>query len=472
MPGPQRVSGLDASFLSLETATQPLQVLSVMELDPATIPGGYDFQRLRDQVRERVRAMPELREKLSSGFLDLDHPVWIEDEHFDIDRHVHRITLPPPGGRAELTEACGRLAGSPLNRRHPLWEIWVIEGFHGAAGDERLGLLVKIHHAVADGVTLARLVSELCSAESDPPPAAPAQAAPDLGRRREAVDGLVRFVSRPLYFATAVLPAAARAIRDAFRRARSRATMAAPFSAPRTILNNAFTAERNVTFARLDLDEVKRVKNHFNVKVNDVVATLVAGAVRRYLLDRSALPDASLVALEPVSVHGLSERTARNQVLGMLVRLRTDIADPIERLRAVAALNSVAKEQVSAMTPTLLQDFGEVIGSFLLGIAKRVYARLTLLRPMYNVIVSNVPSPTSPQSFMGAQVTAMYPFGPVLLGGGLNFTFWTVHGYIHIGVISCPRVIADPATMAEDIEASLAGLLREIGDAPDVSAAG
>ena len=85
MPGPQRVSGLDASFLSLETATQPLQVLSVMELDPATIPGGYDFQRLRDQVRERVRAMPELREKLSSGFLDLDHPVWIEDEHFDID---------------------------------------------------------------------------------------------------------------------------------------------------------------------------------------------------------------------------------------------------------------------------------------------------------------------------------------------------------------------------------------------------
>lgn len=163
MPGPQRVSGLDASFLSLETAIQPLQVFSVIELNPETIPGGYDYQHLRDRIAERVGAVPELREKLSCGVLDLDHPVWVEDADFDIDRHVHRISLQSPGGRQEFTEACSRLAGLPLDRRHPLWEIWVIEGLDSGPDCERLAVFVKAHHAAADGVTFARLLSALLS---------------------------------------------------------------------------------------------------------------------------------------------------------------------------------------------------------------------------------------------------------------------------------------------------------------------
>ena len=470
MPGPQRVSGLDASFLSLETAIQPLQVFSVIELNPETIPGGYDYQHLRDRIAERVGAVPELREKLSCGVLDLDHPVWVEDADFDIDRHVHRISLQSPGGRQEFTEACSRLAGLPLDRRHPLWEIWVIEGLDSGPDCERLAVFVKAHHAAADGVTFARLLSALCSDESNPQTPAPVHASPDVGWRREAVTGLVRFLSRPLYFATKVLPAALRAIIDATRRARNSATMAAPFSAPCTPLNKAFTAERNVAFARLDLNDVKRVKNHFDVKVNDVVTTLVAGVVRKYLLDRAALPVASLVALEPVSVHGLSDRTARNQVSGMLVKLRTDIADPAERLRSIATLNSLAKDQVAAISPTLLQDFGEVVGSVLLGIAKRIYGRLTLVRPMYNVIVSNVPGPSPARYFVGAEVVAMYPCGPILLGGGLNFTFWSVNGRIHIGVISCPRVVPELSDLAKGLEAGLADLLREVDGVPKASA--
>ena len=116
-------------MLYLETATQPLQVFSVLELDPATIPGGYGYDRFRDEFVGAVRAIPALREKLSDGFLNLDHPVWVEDRDFDIDRHVHRIGLRAPGGRAELAELSGRLAGLPLDRRRPLWEMWVVEGF-------------------------------------------------------------------------------------------------------------------------------------------------------------------------------------------------------------------------------------------------------------------------------------------------------------------------------------------------------
>ena len=442
-----------------------MQVFSVLELDSTTIPGGYRFNGLRDALAARVRAIPEFREKLSDAPLTIGHPVWVQDDDFDIDRHLHRITLPANGTRTELTEICGRLAGLPLDRRRPLWEIWVIEGLDGSSGTDRLAVLIKVHHAAADGVTYADMVSRLCSSEVAPTPPDLIEAPASIGPLREALDGAARLATRPFYLAVRVLPAAARAVLDAIRRARAGRAMAAPFTAPRTALNAKFSAQRNVAFARLDLDEVKRVKDHFGVKVNDVVGTLVGGVMRQFLLDRGELPTSSLVALEPVSVHGQSDRTARNQVSGMLVALHTQIADPVDRLKAVAEANASAKEQVSAISPTLLQDFGEVVGSVLLGIAKRVYARLTQFRPNYNIILSNVPGPDPARYFLGAAVSAMYPFGPVLLGAGINFTLWSVNGTLHIGLISSPEVIPALSDLADGLNAGLAELLTEIDGA-------
>ena len=442
-----------------------MQVFSVLELDSTTIPGGYRFNGLRDALAARVRAIPEFREKLSDAPLTIGHPVWVQDDDFDIDRHLHRITLPANGTRTELTEICGRLAGLPLDRRRPLWEIWVIEGLDGSSGTDRLAVLIKVHHAAADGVTYADMVSRLCSSEAAPTPPDLIEAPASIGPLREALDGAARLATRPFYLAVRVLPAAARAVLDAIRRARAGRAMAAPFTAPRTALNAKFSAQRNVAFARLDLDEVKRVKDHFGVKVNDVVGTLVGGVMRQFLLDRGELPTSSLVALEPVSVHGQSDRTARNQVSGMLVALHTQIADPVDRLKAVAEANASAKEQVSAISPTLLQDFGEVVCSVLLGIAKRVYARLTQFRPNYNIILSNVPGPDPARYFLGAAVSAMYPFGPVLLGAGINFTLWSVNGTLHIGLISSPEVIPALSDLADGLNAGLAELLTEIDGA-------
>ena len=448
-----------------------MQVFSVLELDAATIPGGYRFDGLRDALAVRIRAIPEFREKLSHGPLNIGHPAWVRDDDFDIDRHLHRITLPANGTRTELAEVCGRLAGLPLDRRRPLWEMWVIEGLDGSSGTDRLAVLVKVHHDAADGVTYADMMSRLCSFEAAPAPPDLIEAPALIGPLREALDGVARLATRPFYLAVRVLPAAARAVLDAIRRARTGRAMAAPFTAPRTALNARFTAERNVAFARLDLDEVKRVKDHFGVKVNDVVGTLVGGVMRQFLLDQGELPTSSLVALEPVSVHGLSDRTARNQVSGMLVALQTQIADPVDRLKAVAMANASAKEQVSAISPTLLQDFGEVVGSVLLGMAKRVYARLTQFRPNYNIILSNVPGPDPARYFLGAEVSAMYPFGPVLLGAGINFTLWSVNGTLHIGLISNPEVIPALSDVADGLNAALVELLTEIGSAGTASAA-
>jgi diacylglycerol O-acyltransferase / wax synthase len=124
----ERLSGLDASFLYIESPTQPLHVCSILELDTSTVPGGYTFDRLRDELALRIAAIPEFRAKLADSQLNLDYPVWVEDEAFDVDRHLLRIGLPSPGGRRELAEVCGHIATAPLERDRPLWEMWVIEG--------------------------------------------------------------------------------------------------------------------------------------------------------------------------------------------------------------------------------------------------------------------------------------------------------------------------------------------------------
>ena len=161
MPGLQRLSGLDASFLYLETAVQPLHVCSILELDTSTMPGGYTFDRLRDGLALRIKAMPEFREKVADNRFNLDHPVWVEDKDFDVDRHLHRIGLPSPGGRTELSEIAGHIASLPLDRTRPLWEMWVIENIAGtdAQNGGRIAVMTKVHHAAVDGVTGANLMS-------------------------------------------------------------------------------------------------------------------------------------------------------------------------------------------------------------------------------------------------------------------------------------------------------------------------
>jgi WS/DGAT/MGAT family acyltransferase len=459
------MSGLDASFLSLETATQPLQVFTVLELNPATIPDGYSFERLRDALSARLRAMPEFREKLSDGPLNLDFPVWVQDSDFDIDRHVHRIGLPAPGGQAQLEELCGYLAGLRLDHARPLWEMWVIEGLEAG----RVAVMLMLHHAMADGATFTKVLSQLCSMEPDPPPPDLVPAAPAAGPLRIAIDGLVRLASRPRHLVR-LLPATLRAVIETVRRAAGGRAMAAPFTAPRTGLNGRLTAERKVAFARLDLDDVKKVANHFGVKVNDVALALVGGQARQFFLDRGELPKSSLTALVPVSAHGRADCTARNQVSGIYARLQTQIADPAERLRTIAAASVIAKDHSAAMG-TLLNDWGELIGPVLLGIAKRVYARLTQLRPMYNIVVSNVPGGQAPY-FLGAQVLAMYMFGPVMHGVGLNVTLFSANGTLLVAVISCPALLPDPRALADGFNPALNELLAQIDGLTTASAAG
>ena len=463
MPGYQRLSGLDASFLYLETPAQPLHVCSILELDTSTMPGGYTFDRLRDELAQRIKAMPEFRMKLADSFLNLDHPVWVEDKDFDVEHHLHRIGLPAPGGRVELAEIGGHIASLQLDRSRPLWEMWVIENVAGTDAHDggRLAVMTKVHHSAVDGVTGANLMSQLCTTEPDAPPPDPVDAPGGAGQLEIAARGLARFATRPVHLATKVLPATVSTVVDTVRRAVNGSAMASPFRAPQTAFNATITGHRNIAYAQLDLEDIKTVKNHFGVKVNDVVMALVSGVLRQFLLDRGELPDSPLVAMVPVSVHDRSDRPGRNKVSGMFSSLHTEIDDPAERITAIAKASSVAKEHSSAIAATLLQDWSQFAAPAVFGVAMRVYAgsRLTEARPVHNLVVSNVPGPQVPLYFLGSEVKAMYPLGPIFHGSGLNITVMSLNGKLDVGLISCPELLPDLWDMADDFAVGMAELL-------------
>ena len=275
-----------------------------------------------------------------------------------------------------------------------------------------------------------------------------------------AVGGAVKFAMRPLKFAN-VLPMTVSTVIDTAKRARNGNSMAPPFAAPQTAFNANVTGRRNIAFAQLDLDDIKKVKSHFGVKVNDVVMALVAGVLRKFLLDRGELPENSLVAMVPVSVHDKSDRPGRNQVSGMFSRLETSIEDPAERLKAIADANSVAKQHSSAIGATLLQDWTQFAAPAVFGVAMRVYAssRLSGARPVHNLVLSNVPGPQMPLYMLGCEVEAMYPLGPIFHGSGLNITVMSLNGTLDVGIVSCPELLPDLWDMADDFQPALDELL-------------
>jgi WS/DGAT/MGAT family acyltransferase len=459
----QRLSGLDASFLYLETAKQPLHVCSILELETSTMPGGYTFDRLRDELSLRIKGIPIFREKLADSPFNLDHPVWVDDKDFDVDRHLHRIGLPATGGRLELGQICGHIASLQLDRSRPLWEMWVIENVAGtdATKDGRLAVMTKVHHAGVDGVSGANLMSILCSTEPDAPPPDPVDGVGDANPLQLAASGLIKFATRPLNLVN-VLPATVSSVIETVRRARSGQAMTRPFKAPPTAFNTAITGHRNIAFAQLDLEDVKTVKNRSGVKLNDVVMALVSGVLRQFLLDRGELPESPLVAMVPVSVRDKSDRAGRNQVSGMFASLQTHIADPAERLKAIAEGNSVAKEHSSAIEATLLQDWSQFAAPAVFGLAMRAYSNIGLSDrlPVHNLVVSNVPGPQMPLYFLGSEVKAMYPLGPIFHGSGLNITVMSLNGNLDVGIISCPELLPDLWDLADDFNVALGELFE------------
>ena len=458
----ERLSGLDASFLYIESSTQPLHVCSILELDTSSVPDGYTFDRLRDDLATRIAAIPEFRAKLADSQLNLDYPVWVDDDAFDLDRHLLRIELPAPGGRRELAEICGHIASqSARSRQAAVGDV----GDRGCCRDRP----ARGRTVGGDDQGPSRRggrgerrqpLSQLCSAAPDMPPPEPVEGPGSAGPLQIAAGGLMRFAARPWQLMN-LMPTTVATIVKTLRRAGDGLTMAAPFTAPATRFNTSVTADRNIALVQLNLDDIKEVKDRFNVTVNDVVMALCASVLRWFLSDYGELPAKPLVAMVPVSVHDKSDRPGHNQLSGMFCSLETHIRDPAERLRAIARADAAAKNHSAAISPTLLQDWAQLAARAVFGAVFRLLADSPLIgNPVYNLIVSNVPGPQATLYFLGCEVEAMYPLGPLFHGCGLNITVMSLDGKLNVGVISCPDLLPDLWRLADDFDVALQELLE------------
>lgn len=482
----ERLSGLDSAFLSMETPSMHLHVAIAAVIDPTTMAAPYSFDQLKAFVAHRLMGEAAFRRRVVEVPFGLNHPIWVEDPHLDLDYHVRRHVLPSPGGPRDLTDLTGALVGVPLDRSRPLWEIHVVEGLH----DGNVALIGKIHHAAVDGVSGAELFVHLFDLTPDVPvdgaSMASATATADLIApvAPERIPSDVELVGHALLSQarrTVSLPGLlGRTVRSASQlvgrhRDPEAVAGAVPLRAPRTPWSAAITPHRSVAFARVRLSDIRRIRTAFGVKVNDAVLALVTGATRRYLADRDALPTEPLVGMCPVSVRGEDEKgRPDNRVSAMFVHLRTDIDDVTDRVRAIARTTHGAKQDHNAIGAKFLQNWAEHAAPSTFALATRLYSRLNIADrhpPIYNVVVSNVPGPDFPLYLDGARLVATYPMGPIMEGAGLNVTVLSYMDNVDFGFLAGAELVPDVWDLADHVDGAMADLLAAAAaiDGLDVS---
>jgi WS/DGAT/MGAT family acyltransferase len=464
--GYDRLSGLDASFLHLESLETPMQVgaLTVLEGEPFFGPEGhFRLADVRDLVASRLHRIPRFRKRVQRVALDAGQPVWVDDDHFDVAYHVRLTALPAPGDRAQLLALFERLQAQLLDRRRPLWELWFVEGLEGG----HVGLIQKTHHALVDGVSGVDVATVLLDFSPTPvldeaPPWRP-EPAPSPGRLL--LDTLADDVTG--------LAALARRGRDpetgeggadrVTRIARSVATLTeGGVVAPRTSLNRPVGRSRRFAGVRVSLDEVKTVRRVLGGTVNDVVLAGVAGGLGQLLAARDELrPELTLKAFCPVSVRDEDEHLALgNRVSAMFVPLPVGEPDPVRRLELVRAATAHLKDREQAVGAAALLSLTEYAAPTLLSLG----ARLIHNQPFCNLVCTNVPGPQTPLYCMGARMLEAYPMVPLSKNMNLGVAILSYCGYLHFGLLGDREQWPDLEVLEAGLEEAFAELHKAATD--------
>jgi diacylglycerol O-acyltransferase / wax synthase len=478
----RQLTALDEQFLALEGPRQYGHVGGVAVVDPSTAPGGkLELVDLQYLIAERLPLIPPFRWRLVEVPFDLDYGYWIDDPDFDLDFHVRELALPPPGDDRQLAEQVAPIFARPLDRSRPLWELYLIHAYHG----DKAAVMSKIHHAVVDGLSGAEILGALLDLTPEGRGAPPELTGPgdrkpgDLEMLARGLLGVPRYPLRLLRSVPRALPnidevpqlsgipglkAAGRVAKTAERvlGAGQGVVGHSDLVPPRTSFNGRVSPHRRFAFGQLSLDAVKAIKNHHGVTVNDVVVSLCAGAVRRWLIEHHELPAEPLVAQIPVSVRTEEQYgTYGNRILIMSAPLFTNEADPVKRLALTHDALAEMKERHKALPAELLQDANQFVPPAVFSRAARLTFTLAASqrgRPAWNLVVSNVPGPQFPLYLAGARLEANYPVSVVTDGLGLNITVMSYLGHLDFGIVADREQMPDLWSLIDFLREELATL--------------
>ena len=463
MANPDRLTGLDASFLHLEGDVSHMHVAAAMVCEgPAPAYG-----ELVDQIVSRLHLVPRYRQRLAFVPLRQGRPVWVDDPHFNPAFHVRHTALPAPGDDEQLRRLCGRVFSQALDRSRPLWELWLVDGL----ADGRFALLSKTHHALVDGISGVDIVTVLFDGSPDPVPADPqpqwvprpppsdVELLTDALLERATVPGeIVRGVRAALRGPSHVAARVERALTGLG--AVARVAQAAPPSP----LNVRIGPHRRFAWATGELADFKMVKNALGGTVNDVVLAVVAGALGRYLRRRGDLEkEIVLRAMVPVSVRADDERGALgNRVAAMWTPLPVGGSDPVARLLAISAEMDGIKESGQAVGAQLLTELTGFAPATIMAQAARLQARQRL----FNLVVTNVPGPQFALYVLGRRLLAVYPMVPLAVNQALGIAIMSYDGHVHFGLNADYDTIDDLEDLAADLGAAIAELVAAAGPSP------
>ncbi|OBK16887.1 WS/DGAT/MGAT family O-acyltransferase [Mycobacterium asiaticum] len=463
----KRLSGWDVLMLASETPNVHQHTLKVAVVDTSNFQGSEGratFEAFRDVFRDRLPGLEPMRYQLVDTPWRLHRPIWREDAELDLDYHLQHVEIPAPGGRRELDAVIGAIASTPLDRSRPLWQFYYAEGL----SDQRVAVIGKVHHVLADGVASANLMArtlDVGDPEYTQQQHNSASVAPSTGE-------VLRFAARDHAARIRTLPSAVRdGVVGAYRlqrRARQRLShpgLAERFDPAPTFLNHKLSPGRTFASAALPLADVKSVSKRLEVTLNDLVLTVAAGALRRLLLDYGEATDRPLVASVPTATDTSPDRITGNALATMLVSLPVQVADPMGRLGLIRTSTRIAKEDHQLLGPTLVGRWLEFVPPTVTRATFGWMSRRAAPNQLFNLIVSNVPGPRDRGEVAGAVVSEFYSVGPLAAGAALNITVWSYVDQLSVSVLADDATLNDTHEVTEAFAAAFTEL-RELAGFP------
>jgi diacylglycerol O-acyltransferase / wax synthase len=449
----------DSLFLLAESREHPMHVGSLQLFEPPEGATSLDVRAMFDDEVAKDEVAPLFQKRPRRSITSLGQWGWETDRMFDLEHHVRRSALPEPGRIRELLALCSRLHSTLLDRHRPLWEMHLIEGLD----DGRYGIYFKVHHSLVDGVSALRLLSKMLSADPDergmPAPWAPREEKPRTprgGGEHSAVDGVLGVLGDTVGLGPALVRTVSRALKE------QSGTLS--LSAPKSMFNVPITGARRFAGQSWPMDRIRTIGKASDATVNDVVLAMCSGALRNYMLSMDALPDAPLIAMVPVSLHGDETKAGDgggNAVAAVMCNLGTHLDDPAERLATVHNSMVEAKESLRSMSPR------QILAMSALGLSPLAFYPLLRLdgaiRPPFNLVISNVPGPRQPMYWNGARLDGLYPLSIPLDGQALNITCTSYSHEIAFGLTGCRRTVPHLQRLLGYLDHELEALEQAVG---------